>query len=89
MSNRCYLFEGHIRRNAVACHDLLHMAGIFSDIVLIILAGVVHPLGVILVEVPLVLWRKPSLPLPIDASRILPITGLRILRHRRQSQDTH
>src|SRR5438034_11288597 len=44
MSNRCYLFERHVGRNAVACHDLLHMAGIFSDIVLIILAGVVHSL---------------------------------------------
>ena len=88
VSNRCYLFERHIGRNAVACHDLLHMAGIFSDVVLIVLAGIVHPLGVILVEVPLVLWRK-SLPLSIGASRILPITGLRILRHRRQSQDTH
>ena len=84
MSNRRDLLERHIGWNPISRHDLLHVACVFSDIVLIILAGVVDPLGIIFVEVTLVVSRKPPLPLPIRATRILPISRLRILRQRRQ-----
>ena len=55
------LLERHVRRNVVARHDLLHASDIFSDVIAVILARVIHPFGVVLIELALVIRRKPAL----------------------------
>jgi len=54
------LIKGNVGRDVVARHDVLHLAHIFGDIVTIVLAGIIHPLCVSLVEIVLVVGRKPA-----------------------------
>src|SRR5205823_13049585 len=52
---------GHVGRNIVSRHDLLHTSHIFGDVIAVVLAGVIHPFGVVLVELALVIRRKAAL----------------------------
>jgi hypothetical protein len=55
------LVEGHVDRNIVASHDLPHVRGVFGDVIAVVLAGVVYPFGVVLVELALIMRGKPAL----------------------------
>ena len=50
----------HVGRDAVPTHEVLHVFHIFRNVVPIVFARVVHPLGVVLVEFALVIGRKPA-----------------------------
>src|SRR5581483_12288845 len=52
----------YIGWNVVVRHDVGHMVRVFLDIVAIILALRVGPLGVVLIEFPLVVGGQPALP---------------------------
>src|SRR5438270_295060 len=62
--------EGDIRRDVVVGHDVLHVTGVLVNIVAVVLALRINPLGVVLVEFLLVIRRE-------AASRIV---GLRVSR---------
>jgi hypothetical protein len=48
--------ERNTRRNVVSRHDLLHVGHVFGDVVLIILACMFQPLGVVVVELALIIY---------------------------------
>src|SRR5579884_2574026 len=67
-AHRGYLVIRHSGRNVVARHDLLHFARVLCDVVLIVLAGRIDPLGIVLIELALIgrgQHSVPTLSLPI------------------------
>src|SRR5439155_18580297 len=51
----CDAIEGNVCRDIVSRHDVLHAAHVLVDIVAIVLARVLQPLGVVFVELALVI----------------------------------
>src|SRR5215470_4065723 len=54
---------GYVARNVVASHDFLHLALILCDIVAIALPAMLRPVLICLIELLLIVVRKPSLKL--------------------------
>ena len=54
------LFVGDVGWNVVPGHDLLHFADVFRNVVPVVLAGIVYPFRVLLVEFLLIVGGKPA-----------------------------
>src|SRR5947207_15553724 len=49
---------GHVARNVVARHDVLHLALVLENVVAIVLTRVLHPLVICSIELVLLIGRK-------------------------------